>query len=121
MNNATCSRCDGKGKLWFWAHRANGVCYACGGSGVVACDPVTAKQALVSETCWSIEVLSNATDAVLTRNTTWAETWVTRAAEGLMSIQDTDMARGLLTKLSPGIRSAVVAKGWELKNAAHKK
>ena len=115
MNNATCSKCGGRGKLWFWTHRDNGVCYACSGIGLVACDSVSAKQALVSDTCWSIEVLSNASDSVLTCNTPWADVWVGRAAEGLLAIQDTRMARQLLSKLTPGIRKAVIAKGWELR------
>jgi len=29
-----CTRCDGKGRIRGFEHRANGVCYACGGKGV---------------------------------------------------------------------------------------
>jgi RecJ-like exonuclease len=37
-----CDRCGGKGHIDHWAHVANGVCFACGGSGKLASRPVAA-------------------------------------------------------------------------------
>ena len=52
---ATCSKCDGTGRLPHYGHIANGVCFECGGTGKVSYSVRTDGTAKTSLVVWKRE------------------------------------------------------------------
>lgn len=124
MSNATnktvsveCGKCEGKGNLWFWGHRDNGVCYQCKGTGKVSGQSMTARQQARLQASCDLDSLAECGDRVLTVNPSYAKHMVRRAAQNMLAAADTQWARSMLAGLPVGIRAAVIAAGFELKAA----
>lgn len=64
----TCPKCDGSGSIPGYAHVAQGVCFCCGGSGVVRSTPARMRSAEQRQRAALLETLPAATRAGLSRS-----------------------------------------------------
>ena len=123
MSNTTktvqvkCTKCDGKGKLWFYSHLDNGVCYACKGAGTVSGESVTARQAARFRAACGLDSLTEAGDRMIAVNPKWTQHTVRRVAADMLIVADTVWARRMLATVPSGLRAMLIAAGRELKTA----
>jgi hypothetical protein len=118
-----CGKCEGRGRLWWWGHRDQGVCYWCKGTGELGrAVPRAARDIARMQAAHTLDAFvdydyagARVTRGIWDRNPTYWAAMARRAAGYMLTVADTAWARKQLAQLDPWVQAQIIAAGRELK------